>query len=97
MGYLEDTFKEDKALLLLGYTGTSRGSLSLSSLSYSQIQTGGRGDASVGTKVLPLSKLKPLITNWENREKREAGGRWIGGRKGEREMLERKRDFGRVI
>lgn len=62
------TVKEDKALLLLlGYTGMSRRSL-FPSLTHTNTHWGGRGDASVGTKVLPLGKLKPLITNWENRE-----------------------------
>jgi len=50
---------------------TSRGPLFF--LSQPQIHTGGRGIASVGTKVFPLCKLKPLITNWEKRRREEEG------------------------
>lgn len=75
------TVKEDKALLLLGYTAMSRGPLSYSSLARAQIHTGGRGDASVGTKVFPLGKLKPLITNWEKREKVGRRGEMDRGQK----------------
>lgn len=50
-------------------------------LTHAQIHTGGRGDACVGTKVFPLPKLKPLITNRETREReREEGEREGGGR-----------------
>lgn len=38
----------------------------------------------MGSKVLPLRKLKPLITNWDTSEKGEAGRRWIEDRKAER-------------
>lgn len=66
------TVKEDKALLLLGYTGTSVGRWGClccpPPLTHAQIHTGGRGDACVGTKVFPLPKLKPLITNRETGE-----------------------------
>jgi len=40
----------------------------------------------VGTKVLPLAKLKPLITNWENGEKKR--------REREREREKCKRESG---
>lgn len=72
--------KEDKALLLLGHTELSIRP-SFFPLFHTQTHTGGRGDASVGTKVFPLCKLKPLITNWENRGegKRGTKGRRIEG------------------
>ena len=60
-----NTVKEDKALLLLRYTGLYVHALLLS-LFHTQTLTRGLKDASVGIKVLPLAKLKPLITNWES-------------------------------
>lgn len=40
----------------------------------------------MGTKVFPLCKLKPLITNWENRENQGGDRREMdrGQRKGEK-------------
>lgn len=70
--------------MLLGYSGMSR---------VSQIHTGGRGDASLGTKVLPLCKLKPLITNWEEAEK-GWGGREMDGQRGREKEGRGQRDRG---
>lgn len=74
--YLSSTVKEDKVLLPLGHTGISRGSLFLSP-SGTQIHTRGGGDASADIGVLPLCKLKPLITSWESKERqRREGDGW---------------------
>lgn len=62
--------------MLLGYSGTGL---------VSETHTGGRGDAWVGTKVLPLCKLKPLITNWEAGEEGWGGSEMDGQRGSERE------------
>lgn len=55
----------------------------------SETDTGGRGDAWVGTKVLPLCKLKPLITNWEAGEEGWGGSemdrQWGSEREGQGE------------
>lgn len=89
MGYLEGAaqLKKTKRYCCLVTRGRA-GGLSFP-LSHTQIHTRGRGDASVGTKVLPLCKLKPLITNWENREKGGGRGRWIEGRERERDVREK--------
>lgn len=99
VGYLEGEaqLKKTKHYCCLATLGQA-GCLSVFPLSHTQIHTGGRGDASVGTKVFPLCKLKPLITNWEKRGRMEVGdGRWIEGREKEREgdrqrETERERD-----
>lgn len=98
MGYLEGAaqLKKTKRYRCSVTQGRGRGSLSFSSRSHTQIHTGGRGDASVGSKVLPLRKLKPLITNWDTSEKGEAGRRWIEDRKAERGGF-RDGDLGRKI
>lgn len=95
MGYLEGAaqLKKTKRYCCLVTQGRAGGL----SLSHTQIHTGGRGDASVGTKVLPLCKLKPLITNWENRESGRDRREMDRGQGRKRKTQERKWDLGTVI
>lgn len=88
-GYLERAaqLKKTKRYCCLVTQGWAGGLSLFFSLCHTQIHTRGRGDASVGTKVLPLCKLKPLITSWESREKR-GGRREMDGGQGERGVRE---------
>lgn len=91
VGYLEGAaqLKKTKRYCCLVTQRLNGGPLSSSSFSLTQIHTRGRGDASVGTKVFPPCKLKPLITNWEERK----GRGWRGGSRKEMEGRKRVREM----